>query len=60
MAKTHKWQFKARFRKGAYSWRGTSLAAKRLREAVSEIKKTAKAEPVVAVEGAIALMERLR
>ena len=59
MEKPHKWQFKARFRKGAYGWRGTSLAAKRLREAVSEIKKAVKSDPVVAVDGAISLMERL-
>ena len=40
----HKWKFKAHFRREAYGWKGTSLAAKRMREAVSEIKKTAKKE----------------
>ena len=39
----HKWTFKSRFRSGAYSWRGTQLASKRMREAVSKIKNVAKA-----------------
>ncbi len=55
----HKWVFKARFRSGAYGWRGSGLASKRLKEAVSEINKVAKRDPVEAGEGAIALMERL-
>jgi hypothetical protein len=59
MAAAHKWAFKARFRKNAYSWKGTRLASKRLREAVSEIKKVAKSDPVAAGEGCVALMERL-
>ncbi|MEI8397136.1 MAG: hypothetical protein WCF85_20625, partial [Rhodospirillaceae bacterium] len=55
----HSWAFKARFRSGAYSWRGSDLAAKRLKEAVSEIKKVAKSEPLVAAEGVIALFARI-
>ena len=55
----HKWVFKARFRAGAYGWRGSGLASKRLKEAVSEINKVAKREPVEAAEGSVALMERL-
>ena len=55
----HKWTFKARFRTSAYGWRGSSLAIKRLKEAVSEITKVAKREPVLAADGAVALMERL-
>ena len=55
----HKWVFKARFRTSAYGWRGSSLASKRLKEAVSEITRVAKREPVAAAEGAVALMERL-
>jgi len=39
MVKTHKWTFKSRFRTNAYGWKGTTLASKRLKEAVSEIKK---------------------
>lgn len=59
MAKSHKWTFKARFRAKAYGWRGTALASKRLKEAVREIQKIAKSDPVLAADGAVALMERL-
>ncbi len=55
----HTWAFKARFRTSAYSWRGSDLAAKRLKEAVSEIKKVAKTEPLVAAEGVISLFARI-
>lgn len=59
MSSPHRWNFKARFRTNAYGWNGTSLASKRLTEAVSEIKKTAKSDPILAGEGCVALMERL-
>jgi hypothetical protein len=59
MTKGHKWKFKARFRRQAYVWHGTAIACKRLQEAVSEIKKVEKTEPVVAAEGVVCLMERL-
>ncbi|HFE37367.1 MAG TPA: hypothetical protein ENK06_02965 [Gammaproteobacteria bacterium] len=55
----YKWTFPARFRTGAYSWKASKLACQRLREAVSEIKKIAKKDPVHAAEGAIRLMEKL-
>ncbi|MFQ5644749.1 MAG: hypothetical protein ACE5FQ_13780 [Thiogranum sp.] len=55
----HKWIFPARFRTGAYSWKASRLACQRLREAVSEIKKVAKKDPVHAAEGAVRLMEKL-
>lgn len=54
-----KWTFPARFRAGAYSWKSSKLACQRLREAVSEIKKVAKKEPVLGAEGAVRLMEKL-
>ena len=54
-----KWTFKARFRSKSYGWKGTSLATKRLSEAVREIKRMAKTDPVEAGDGAVALMERL-
>jgi len=57
--KVHKWIFPARFREGAYSWKSSKLACQRLREAVSEIKRVAKKEPVLAAEGAIRLTEKL-
>lgn len=59
MKQSHPWQFRSRFRTNAYSWHGTSLASKRLKEAVAEIKKVAKSDPLAAGEGCILLMERL-
>ena len=59
MAKSRTWQFKSRFRQEAYGWNGDRLAIKRLREAVSEIKKVAKKDPILAAEGAVSLMERI-
>ncbi|MBA1446017.1 MAG: hypothetical protein M3H12_13420 [Chromatiales bacterium] len=55
----HKWIFPARFRTGAYSWKASRLACQRLREAVSEIKRVAKKDPVLGAEGAVRLMEKL-
>ncbi|CAB1055815.1 hypothetical protein D1BOALGB6SA_549 [Olavius sp. associated proteobacterium Delta 1] len=37
--KSHKWIFTSRFRTNAYSWKASRLACKRIKEAVSEIKK---------------------
>jgi hypothetical protein len=58
MAK-HKWQFTACFRTGAYGWQGTALATKRMKEAVSEIKKVARTDSALAGQGAIGLLCRL-
>ena len=55
----HTWSFSARFRTGAYSWKASRLACQRLREAVSEIKKAAKRDPVIGAEGAVRLMEKI-
>ena len=55
----HKWTFKSRFRANAYGWNGTALATKRLKEAVSEIKKVAKSDSVTAADGAVGLIERI-
>jgi hypothetical protein len=55
----HKWAFTARFRSKAYGWRGTGPATKRLKEAVTEIRKAARTDPVLAAEGAVSLMTRL-
>jgi len=59
MPPSHKWAFKARFRTHAYPWNGTALASKRMKEAVSEIKKVAKSDLVLAGEGCVAFMERV-
>ena len=56
---THPWTFKKHFRLQAYGWKGTALASKRMREAVSEIKKVAKKDPALAGEGVIELFYRL-
>jgi hypothetical protein len=58
MAKGHAWAFKARFRAGAFGWR-SQPAMTRVREAVAEIKKVARKEPVVAAEGAVVFFERV-
>jgi hypothetical protein len=57
--KSHKWTFAARFRTSAYGWRGSRLACQRIKEAVSEIKKVTRKDPLLGAEGAIRLMEKL-
>jgi hypothetical protein len=60
MAKTggYSWRFKARFRRGACGWK-SEPAITRLLEALSEIKQVARLEPLLAADGAIALLERI-
>lgn len=58
MADAHKWEFKARFRRGAFGWR-SQPAITRIKQAVSEIKKVAKKQPLLAAEGAVIFLERL-
>ena len=58
MAEAHKWEFKARFRRHAFGWK-SQPAITRIKQAVAEIKKVAKKEPVLAAEGAIAFLERV-
>ncbi len=58
MAK-HKWKFKSYFRREVYGWNGTAKASKRMREAVSEIKKAAKKNSSLAGEGVVELFVRL-
>ena len=55
----HKWTFSSRFRAGAYGWKASRLACQRLREAVSEIKKVAKKDPLIGAEGAVHLMAKI-
>jgi hypothetical protein len=55
----YRWAFKSRFRAHAYSWRGSALASKRLKEAVGEIKAVAKSDRKLAGEGIVSLIERL-
>ena len=60
MAKTeaHKWQFRARFRRHAFGWK-SQPAIKRIKEAVSEIKKVARKDEVLAAEGAVLFLEKV-
>ena len=59
MPTKHKWNFKSHFRREAYGWNGTAKASKRMKEAVSEIKKIAKKESSLAGEGVVELFARL-
>lgn len=59
MFKAHKWQFATRLRSCAFGWKSSRLAAQRLKEAASEIRKVGKTDPVLAAEGAIKLIEKL-
>lgn len=55
---SHKWTFRARFRRNAFGWR-SQLPIKRVREAVSEIKKVARKDPLLGAEGAVLFLEKL-
>jgi hypothetical protein len=57
-ARGHSWRFKTRFRRHAFGWT-SQPAIKRLQEALAEIKQVARLEPMLAAEGAIALLERI-
>jgi len=54
----HKWEFAPRFRRSAFGWR-SQAAITRVKEAVSEIKKLAKKDPVLAAEGAVLFLEKV-
>ena len=54
----HVWAFRARFRKSAFGWK-SQPAITRVREAVSEIKKVAKKDPLLGAEGAVLFLERV-
>jgi hypothetical protein len=57
-AEAHKWEFKARFRRHAFGWR-SQPAIQRVKQAVSEIRKAARNDRLLAAEGAVSLIERL-
>ncbi len=54
----YQWEFKARFRRGAFGWKSLP-AIQRIKQAVSEIKKVARRDPVLAAEGAVLFLERV-
>ncbi len=57
-AASHKWTFRARFRRRAFGWK-SQPAIKRIKEAVSEIKKVARKEPLLGAEGAVLFLEKV-
>ena len=48
----HKWEFRARFRRHAFGWK-SQPAIKRVKEAVSEIKKVAREDTMLAADKTI-------
>jgi hypothetical protein len=59
MPTKHTWTFKPRLRAKAFGWKGSHLACQRLKEAVTEIKKVDRVDPVTAGDGVVTLMERI-
>jgi hypothetical protein len=57
-AEKHRWAFPSRFRRGAFGWR-SQPAVQRVGEAVAEIKKVARTDPVLAGEGAVLFLEKV-
>ena len=55
---THRWEFTARFRRGAFGWK-SGPAVQRVRQAVAEIKAVARRAPVLAAEGGVRFLERV-
>ena len=56
--KKAEWTFAPRFRRNAFGWRSQPALA-RVEEAVSEIKKTVRKNPVLAAEGAVLFLEKV-
>jgi tetratricopeptide (TPR) repeat protein len=54
----HKWNFAPRLRRNAFGWRSQPAIA-RVKEAVAEIKKIARKDPVLAAEGAVLFLEKV-
>jgi hypothetical protein len=55
----HKWQFPSHIRPNAFSWNSSRVAVQRIKEALGEILRVARHDPVLAAEGAVRLIERL-
>jgi hypothetical protein len=53
------WAFRAKFRRESFGWRGSRLAIERIAEALTEIRASARHDPVRAAEGAVLFLERL-
>jgi len=55
----HKWLFPTRIRPNSFTWKSSSTAATRIKEAITEIKTVSRNDPAAAAEGAVRLIERL-
>ncbi len=55
----HKWQFFPRFRRHAFGWR-SDAPIQRIKEALAEIKQVARTDAVLAAEGAVMFLEKVR
>lgn len=54
-----KWQFSSRLRRHAFGWKSSKLACQRVKQAISEIKKAKRKNPVLSAEGAILFIEKI-
>ncbi len=57
-AEAHEWEFTARFRRHAFGWKSPP-AIQRVKQAVGEIKRAARKDPVLAAGGAVTFIERI-
>jgi hypothetical protein len=57
-AASHRWEFKARFRRHAFGWK-SAPAIQRVKQAVAEIRRVARTNAVLAAEGAVSFLERV-
>jgi len=57
-AEASKWEFRARFRRSAFGWR-SQPAIKRIKEAVSEVRKVARRDKLLAAEGAVLFLAKV-
>jgi hypothetical protein len=55
----HRWLFPTRIRPNSFTWKSSSTAATRIKEAIAEIKTVSRNDPAAAAEGAVRLIERL-
>jgi hypothetical protein len=56
--RSHKWEFKARFRRHAFGWK-SQPAIQRVKQAVAEVRKIARGNPLLAADGAVSFLERV-
>lgn len=58
-ATPHKWEFRSRFRRGAFGWRGSRLAIEGIEQALAEIRRVQRVDAAGAARGAVLLLRRL-